>query len=142
MKDQHRVHLLATYDTLCKYVADMRAAAVEGRSPSGMGPPLMPMSEARNAELMGCLERLLQAAEKAAQRYCAEELRGRRRQGPAATRMWVSILLRTLEDVVRDLAPEHLEGKFGALSAQERSFFSALVSQMRLEIEHAKRLVG
>ncbi len=39
--------------------------------------------------------------------------------GPAATRMWASILLRSVEELVQDLAPERMSEKYGPIGEGE-----------------------
>jgi hypothetical protein len=114
--DQHQSHLVSTYTTVLQHFQEIRQAAA-GRSPGGgrVTPLPKPAQEALSADLDQIAARLEQIVSSLAPDW----RRSARGGGPGATRMWISVLLRTVEELVEDLLPDRMSKRYGVLAPEE-----------------------
>jgi ElaB/YqjD/DUF883 family membrane-anchored ribosome-binding protein len=114
--DQHQSHLVSTYTTVLQHFQEIRQAAA-GRSPGGgrVTPLPKPAQEALSSDLDQIAARLEQIVSSLAPDWRRSAQGG----GPGATRMWISVLLRTVEELIEDLLPDRMSKRYGALAPEE-----------------------
>jgi len=116
--DQHKTHLVSTYTTLLQHLAEIRQVATTGKTPAGGR--VAPLPEPGRDRLLGRLEALATEMERLVQssgvdlRMVDSEI-----GGLAAARMWINVLLRTVEELIEDLLPSRMGRQYGALGAAE-----------------------
>jgi len=114
---QHISHMTSTYTTVLQHLAEIRQVA-SGKSPGGarLAPLPRPEMERLSAsldDLRARLERVLRALVPDLERAVGDS------GDVAATRMWVNILLRTVEELVADLLPARMQRRYGAIGRAE-----------------------
>jgi len=135
MLRQHHVHLVSTYTTVLQHLAEIRQVATVGRSPSGSR--LTPLPPPMQGELLAALEKISTELAEVVRTYVPDWQRQvRRTAGIAATRMWVNVLLRRVEELVRDLQPGRMSRQYGAVEEEaarglQRQVDSVLASLQR-----------
>ena len=118
MLDQHKTHLVSTYTTLLQHLAEIRQVATTGKTPAGGR--VVPLPEPVRDRLLGRLDALATEMERLVQssgvdlRMVDSEI-----GGLAAARMWINVLLRTVEELIEDLLPSRMGRQYGALGAAE-----------------------
>jgi len=143
MKPHQQSHLLSSYLTMEEYIGDLEKVAVQGRSPSGSGPPLTPLPPEQWAALEEPLRALLDSARAALEELAPEALRRQEQvAGPARTRQWVQVLLGRLEEVIDDLEPDRLGRKYGDLPPEEAARLRAHQQRMKKGVGQARRMLG
>lgn len=143
MKPHQQSHLLSSYLTMEEYVGDLEKVAVQGKSPSGSGPPLTPLPPEQWAALEEPLQALLDSARAALEELAPEALAQQEQAaGPARTRQWVQVLLGRLEEVIDDLEPERLGRKYGDLPPDEAARLRVHQQQMKRAVQRAARALG
>ncbi len=61
--------------------------------------------------------------------------------GASATLMWVSILLRTAEEIIREAAPERIARAYGEMSEQDRGHLDERLASASSALDIAIELV-
>ena len=136
MKQHHRSHLISTYTTALQHLDEIRQAAVAGKSPGGG--LLTPLPEPLRDRLVAGLDAIAAGLEEVVRAFVPDGQRAAAEPaGPAATRMWISILLRTVEELVHDLLPARMSRKYGALEAAEAAQLEARVESVLASVRAA-----
>jgi hypothetical protein len=141
MRQQHKTHLVSTYATVLQHLEEVRQAVVAGKSPGGGR--LTPLSPPARDPLIDSLDAIAARLEDAVRAFTPdlEDALGRT-GGEAATRMWVSILLRTIRELVEDLQPARISRRYGDLSSADSRRLDAGVQQVLSEIDRSLSLLG
>lgn len=133
MLEQHKSHLVSTYTTIMQHLAEIQQVAATGKTPSGelasplqepLRAALLARLDALDASLAGMIGALVPDWNKA--RSEGDET-GR-------ARMWVNILLRTIEELMQDLLPDNMGRQYGALDSLQ-------VNDLQSRVEDALRLL-
>ena len=118
MLDQHRTHLISTYQTVLQHLTDIRELAVTGKTPGGG--KVTPLPEPLRGELLAALSEVAARLEEVVRSFAPGHERALAQPGgPAATRMWISILLRTVEELIQDNRPARMARRYGRLTEEE-----------------------
>ena len=115
--DQHKSHLVSTYTTVVQHLAEIRQAVSSGKSPGGS--ELTPLPEPARSKLLSGLSRVAAQLEDMLDSFVPDWRSRRESPGLAATRMWANVLLRTAEELIRDLLPSRMSRQYGALEPAE-----------------------
>ena len=127
MLQQHKTRLISTHLAIVQHLAEIRQVAALGKSPSGSR--LAPLPEPAGTELLSALDTIAAQMEELVSLFAADFRQSA--QGPPglpATKMWLSILLRTVEDLISDLSPDRMSSQYGEIEARE-----AVALQQKLE---------
>lgn len=117
---QHERRLLSGLETLRELVEQMRNVALQGRTPVSTLPTLEPLPEEAWSSVDSALSGLLEAMET----YASANL-GRigfgvlEWEGVNATFFWLEMLMRRIEETLRDLEPERMGKAYGPLPLRE-----------------------
>ena len=118
MLDQHRTHLVSTYQTVLQHLADIRELAITGKTPAGAQAAALP--EPVRGQLLAALSELAARLEEVVRFFAPGHERALAEPGgPAATRMWISILLRTAGELIQDNRPARMAHRYGPLAEDE-----------------------
>lgn len=143
MKTHQQSHLLSSYLTMEEYVGDVERVALQGKSPSGSGPPLTPLPPEQWAALEEPLRALLNSARAALEELAPEALRQQEQTaGPSRTWQWLQVLLGRLEEIIDDLHPERLGRKYGRLLPPEAARLSIHQQRMKKALQQALQALG
>lgn len=143
MKPHQQTHLLSSFLTMEEYVGDVEKVALQGRSPSGSGPPLTPLPPAQWKALEEPLQALLGSARAALEELAPEVLRQQEQvAGPARTWQWLQVLLGRLEEIIDDLDPERLGRKYGGLPPDEAARLGHHQQRMKKALQQAFQVLG
>lgn len=116
-----RRHLVSAYATFGHMLQQMEEAALEGRSPTGVGSPLTPLPAGEVAAVCGPLQRLHERLRETVAQLAPEELADfERAQGPHNTRVWLSNLLEKARATVDSLHPDRMRRYGQATDGQQR----------------------
>jgi len=118
MLEQHKSHIVSTCSTVMQHLAEIRQVATTGKTPGGSQGTALPeqLREplfARLDAVAAGLEALLESSAPDRGKVSAEST------GGGASLMWVNILLRTVEELIRDLLPDSMSRQYGALDPAE-----------------------
>jgi len=140
MLEQHQSHIVATYSTVMQHLAEIRQIAATGKTPGGgqaaaLPEPLREPLFARLDAIAASLEALVES--------CAPDRNGVRpqRTGIGTSLMWVNILLRTVEELVRDLLPDSMGRRYGAFGPAEATHLRSLVGAVLESLHEAALLM-
>jgi hypothetical protein len=140
MLDRHRSHLVSTYTTVLQHLAEIRQAIAPGKSPGGAR--LTPLPDPLREQLLERLDRIAADLDGLVRRLVPDwERTATEVGGVAATRMWVAILLRTIEELVEDLKPDRIGKHYGAVGAREARVLDETVSEVLAAIRGAVGLL-
>lgn len=115
MLEQHKSHLVSTYTTVLQHLAEIRQVAAAGKTPGGGR--VAPLPDNLREPLLAGLDAVAARLERLVQSFVPDwNTSGQERGGPAATLMWVNILMRTIEELVHALLPDRMGRKYGPLS--------------------------
>jgi hypothetical protein len=118
MQQQHKSLLVSTYTTVLQHLSEIRQVVAEGKTPGGAR--VMPLPDSLRQRLLANLDSVALWLGNLIQEFVPEwQQSDRERGGPAATRMWVNILLRTIEELVEGIMPGRMSRKYGAIGAAE-----------------------
>ena len=138
MQNQHRSHLVSTYATILEHLEEIRQVVTVGKTPAGA--TVTPFPEPQRERLLAGLEavaaalaELVEAAVPDWQRTAAET------GGPAATRMWVNILLRRVEELAEGLLPHRMTRRYGAMEAAHADRIQRHVNRVLAALRGAMR---
>jgi len=132
MLQQHASHMISTYTTVLQHLSEIRQAAA-GKSPAGAA--LVPLPEPERARLAEMLDTLAARLQRLVRAFIgADHGAEAEAQGPSATRMWISILMCTVEELVSDLHPATMQRRYGEMDRAE-------ADRLRAEVEALLRFV-
>jgi hypothetical protein len=117
MLNQHKSHLVSTYRTAVQHLAEIRQAVSSGKSPAGS--QLTPLPEPARSNFLAGLNRVAAQLEDLLDSSVTDWRKTTGAAGLAATRMWANLLLRTVEELIRDLLPSRMSRRYGALKPAE-----------------------
>ncbi len=114
MQEQHRTHIVSTWSTVGQRLEEVRQVITRGRTPGGTA--VAPLPEAVQEELTAALDRFeAQLREFVRQHAPSDAPPGETAADWGAARMWVSVLLRTIQELVEDLLPRRMGRRYGTL---------------------------
>jgi hypothetical protein len=117
MLDQHRSHILSTYTTALQHIAEIREVAVDGRSPAGGR--VTPLPEPQRSELLKLLDMLARKLENMVRAAVPDWDHVKNETGGlSATKMWINVLLRTVEELLAEAHPDRMTRAYGAMSQE------------------------
>ena len=118
MLRQHRTHLISTCTTALQHLEEIRQAITVGKSPGGAR--VTPLPEPWRQRLLEAVDSTRDVLSQMVNSFAPEEARiSEEPGGLSATLMWSSILLRTVEELVADLAPARMGRRYGSLGRAE-----------------------
>jgi len=118
MQKQHKSLLVSTYTTVLQHLSEIRELVTEGKTPGGA--KVTPLPESLRQPLLANLDSVAPGLENLIQEFVPEwQQSGRESGGLAATRMWVNILLRTIEELLQGIMPGRMSKKYGAIGTAE-----------------------
>lgn len=112
MQAHYRSHLLATESALREHLAEIRKVVTTGESPGGGRS--QPLPERQRAQLLAILEGLETSLTALMRRLGLDRDSEGTNPRAGSARMWASLLLRTMAELLRDLRPEVMERRYGA----------------------------
>jgi hypothetical protein len=117
VQEQHKSHLVSTYTTVLQHLSEISAAAA-GKSPGGAA--LTPLPEAERDRLAAGLDAVARRLKDTVEALVGDWESAAAGAGTiGATRMWVNVLLRTVEELISDLSPVRTEKRYGAMPPAE-----------------------
>jgi hypothetical protein len=121
MESQHRSRIISTFINVSRCIQEMEEIAIEGKSSSGGGQALSPLPIEWWKRIRVHLDCVLCECESLAESLSPVELNEHRtRAGISSTLIWLSVILGRVEEALRDICPETMEPKFGAISGEAR----------------------
>ena len=133
-----RRHLVSIYARVRYALAQMQEASREGRSPTGVGPPLTPLATEQADEILAPLRDLEHRLRKITHELAPRELAALERPQPLNnTLVWLSNLLDHIRISVDGLQPQRMK-KYGRQSAEEADALSAIHAELFRRIEQAR----
>lgn len=106
---QQRRHLLSLYLAACDYYHQLEGALQEGKSPTGFGSPLTPLSRESAEAVLAPLRHYLTELREFVREHAPEELAAHEQVQPLSnTAVWGSNLLERLRQITEELAPDRL----------------------------------
>ena len=139
---KHKNHLLSSQMMLKEHIKQIRDIVCEGHPPTGSGSSLTPLPPTVQSEITGRLEKISHLLDQVGQKYVRAELeKVGRRQPMSATKMWASMQLMRLREIVTDLAPDVFEKKYGPLAPEEKKYLEKVVDEILQEIEETNQFV-
>jgi hypothetical protein len=141
MQPRHRSHLRSTQSTIREHLAAIRQVVTSGESPGGGRSAPLPPNQ--REPLLAVLDRLEASLAEVMQALAPERTRasGEPREA-AGARMWASILLRTVAELVRDLSPEVMGRRYGAADPAAAAALREAVPRLLREIGHGLDLLN
>jgi hypothetical protein len=141
MQPQHRSHLLSTESTIREHLAAIRKVATTGESPGGGRSDPLPAGQ--EEPLLAALGDVEASLCEVVQALAPERINVKGEQrGAGGARMWASILLRTVADLVGDLDPEVMARRYGAVEPAAAAVLREAVPRLRGDLERALQLLG
>jgi len=138
MLDQHRSHLVSTCETVAQHLGEVRQVVTSGKSPTGG--LVRPLPEPVRARLLAKLDELAARVDELHRSFAPSSRRPTdQADEPGAARMWVSILLRTIEGLMRDLLPERMGRQYGHLEPAQAANLEADVNEILALVREAIR---
>jgi hypothetical protein len=138
MLSRHELHLRSTYETSLQHLAEIREILTTGKTPGGAW--VTPLPEPARSQLISVLDNALAELEELAAHFLPESERGRT-GGIAATRMWTSALLRTVEELLEDALPVNMRRRYGPLGDVEAGLLEEKLGQVLAELSRGRQLV-
>jgi hypothetical protein len=136
MLDQHKSHLVSTYTTVMQHLAEIRQVVSSGESPTGSH--LTPLPGPTGERLLSALGSVAGGLEDMLQSFVPNwQVDAGETVGLAAALMWVSILLQTVEELVRDLLPSRMGRKYGPLQRTEAERLQGRVDRVLASVRQA-----
>jgi len=118
MLDRHKNHLVSTYTTVLQHLVDLRQMITTGKTPGGGR--VAPLPEPLRSEMLGQFDAISAALDDLVRTFVPDwESMSSETGGLAATRMWLSILLRTVDELIQDIRPERMGKQYGSVGADE-----------------------
>ena len=139
MLGQHKSHIVSTCSTVMQHLAEIRQVATTGKTPGGTQAAALP--EQLRAPLFARLDAVAASLEALVESSAPGQNQARSESsGTGTSLMWVNILLRTVEELIRDLLPDSMSRQYGALSSAEATQLESSVASV-LESLHEAMLV-
>jgi len=140
MLNQHKSHLFSTYTTILQHLAEIRQVVTAGKSPTGAR--VKPLPEPLRDKLLALLDGAAADLEKAVRTFVPDFERATTEVGSlAATRMWASILLRTVEELVEDIHPKEMSRHYGEIGEEEADLLREKVEPVLASIRKGMKLL-
>ena len=140
MLNQHKSHLFSTYATILQHLAEIRQVVTTGKSPAGAR--VKPLPEPLRDKLLALLDRAAADLEEAVSTFVPDFERATAEVGGvAATRMWASILLRTVEELVENIHPKEMSRHYGEIGKEEASLLREKVEPVLASIRNGMKLL-
>ncbi len=141
MLAQHKSHIVSTCSTAAQHLDEIRQLATTGKTPGGGH--VAPLADQLREPLLAELDVVEAGIDALARSLIPDQ----GRTGPDTTEsgaalMWLSILLRTVEELVRDLSPERVGRCYGALSPAESRRLQSCVDEVLGGLRAAMQLLG
>jgi hypothetical protein len=141
MQPRHRSHLRSTQSTIREHLAAIRKVVTTGESPGGGRSA--PLPAAQREPLLAALDGLEASLAEVMQALAPERAgAGVERHDAAGARMWASILLRTVAELVRDLSPEAMERRYGVVAPAAAAALREAVPRLLREVERGLDLLN
>ena len=138
---QQRRHLVALYLSARNHAARLEALVAFGRSPSGYGAPLAPLTPEHADAIMAPVRELLAQLQGFVRVHAPEELDElEREQHPHNTLVWASQIMSNLRDVAEELTPRRL-ARWGSPAPDDTSV-DALRETLMATIAQARSALG
>lgn len=133
MREQHKSHLISTYTTVLQHLSEVSKAA-SGKSPGGEA--LVPLPQPERERLSAGLDAIAGQLKRVLEGFVGGwDSTATGPGGVGVTRMWVNLLLRTVEELIADLSPTRMERRYGKMPLAEaqrlRADVEALLSLVR-----------
>ena len=139
MVEQHKSHIVSTYSTVMQHLADIRQVAATGKTPGGGQAAALP--ERLREPLFARLDVVAARLEDLVESSAPDRNKARpESSGIGAALMWINILLRTVEELIRDLLPDTMSRQYGALSSTEARHLQAGVDTVLSSLHQALAL--
>lgn len=135
MLNHHKSHLLAVFATALQHIEEIRQVAALGKSPSGL--PLTPLPQEQRRELLAVLDRLSGQLQDLVRTVAPDQEQDGRPAPLSATHMWLSILLRGLQESLADLDPVRISSRYGALDSHTFAALGPAVTQILEDVASA-----
>ena len=129
MREQHKSHIVSTYSTVMQHLAEIRQVAATGKTPGGG--EVAPLPDRMREPFFGELEVVAARLEDLVESSVPDRNQARSESGGVgAALMWVNVLLRTVEELIRDLLPDSMCRHYGELSPAEARRLQAGVDRV------------
>lgn len=139
LSDGQRRHLVSAYATVGHLLLQLEEAGSEGRSPTGVGSPLTPLSAEEMREVTEPLRALRARLREAAALLAPDELAAfERPQSAHNTRVWLSNLLEKIRWAVDSLGPRPMR-KYGPVTEAEEQAAADLHGELAGYVREARR---
>jgi hypothetical protein len=132
MLSRHESHLRSTCQVLLQHLDEARQIITTGKTPGGGR--VEPFPEPLRTRLREQLDLASAQIERTARSLSPEQVRI---SDLSAARMWVSILLRTCQDLLGDLRPERMAAQYGEISPEEAEPLREMVNEIAIGISEA-----
>ena len=143
MHFRHKNHLISGYLTLQEQIKDIRDTICGGIPPAGAHNSLTPLSKDTQNSVIAHLDRVNELFGQLAQKYVANELEKaiNKKESASVTKMWASMQLRQLQEIISDMHPEVFEKKYGILESEEREYLKEIIDKILQELEEVQQFV-
>ena len=139
MLEQHKSHLVSTYTTVMQHLAEIRQVTATGKTPGGS--QVAPLPDRLREPLLARLEVVAAKMEDLVESSVPDRDKARlESSGTGAALMWVNILLRSVEELIRGLQPDSMGRQYGALSPQEGSHLQSRTDEVLGSLHEAMLL--
>ncbi len=133
-----RRHLVSAYATVSHLLRQMEEAGWEGRSPTGVGSPLTPLSLDEVEAVCAPLRELRAQLRREAVALAPEELAAfEQPQSAHNTQVWLSNLLEKLRAAVDSLQPGQMR-KYGGMDDTDQARLSQLHGRLSEQVQAAR----
>jgi len=140
MLNQHKSHLFSTYTTVLQHLAEIGQVVTTGKSPAGG--QLKPLPEPLRDKLLALLDRVGADLEEAVRTFVPDFERATAEVGGvAATRMWASILLSTVEELVEGIYPKEMSRHYGEIGEKDAELLREKVEPVLASIRNGMKLL-
>jgi len=140
MLNQHKSHLFSTYTTILQHLAEIRQVMTAVKSPAGAR--VKPLPEPLRDKLLAVLDSAAADLEEVVRTFVPDFERATTEVGGiAATRMWASILLRTVEELVEDIHPKEMGRHYGEIGEEEADLLREKVEPVLARIRKGMKLL-
>jgi hypothetical protein len=141
MLDQHRSHILSTCTTALQHLAEIREVAVNGRSPAGGG--VTPLPEPQRSELLKLLDMLASKLENLVRVAVPNWDQVKNETGGlGATKMWINVLLRTIDEMLAEAHPDRMTKAYGPMGKERAQALGEQVDDVLATLRDGLSLLG